>query len=45
MKFNQNFQLRKILINTKKAQLNHYIGNKTPEIAIALMTTRLNLSK
>jgi hypothetical protein len=44
-KFKQNLHLRNILMNTKNAQLNHYIGNKTPEIAIALMKTRINLSK
>jgi hypothetical protein len=42
-KFTQNSHLREILLNTKNAQLNHYIGNKKPEIAVALMKTRSNL--
>ena len=42
-KFKQNSHLRDILVNTKKAQLNHYIGNKLPEISIALMKTRLSI--
>jgi hypothetical protein len=43
-KFSQNSQLREILNYTKPAKLNHYIGNKPPEIAIELMRTRKNLN-
>ena len=42
-KFEQNHLLRWILINTKNAKLNHYIGNKLPEVAISLMKVRKNL--
>jgi hypothetical protein len=42
-KFEQNDLLRWILINTKNAKLNHYIGNKLPEVAISLMKTRKHL--
>jgi hypothetical protein len=42
-KFTQKLHLREILLNTQNAQLNHYIGNKKPEIAVALMKTRSNL--
>jgi hypothetical protein len=42
-KFTQSSHLREILLNTKNSQLNHYIGNKTPEIALALMKTRSSL--
>jgi hypothetical protein len=42
-KFSQNPLLREILIKTIPAKLNHYIGNKVPEIAIELMRTRKNL--
>ena len=41
-KFTQNSHLREVLLNTRNSQLNHYIGNKTPEIAVALMKTRSN---
>ena len=41
-KFTQNSHLREVLLNTRNSQLNHYIGNKTPEIAMALMKTRSN---
>ena len=40
MKFLNNDELKSILLSTKRAQLNHYIGNQTPEIAIALMKVR-----
>lgn len=43
-KFSQNIQLLDILLKTKPAKLNHYIGNKLPEVAIELMRTRKNLS-
>ena len=42
-KFSQNPQLREILIKTRPAKLNHYIGNQIPEVAIELMKTRKNL--
>ena len=42
-KFEQNELLRWILINTQKAKLNHYIGNKVPEVAISLMKIREKL--
>jgi hypothetical protein len=42
-KFTQNSHLREVLINTQNARLNHYIGNKKPEIAVALMKTRSNI--
>ncbi len=41
-KFTQNSHLREVLLNTRNSQLNHYIGNKAPEIAMALMKTRSN---
>jgi hypothetical protein len=43
-KFKDNMEYKNILLNTKKAQLNHFIGNKNPEIATSLMKIRLLLS-
>ena len=40
MKFLHNEELKSILLSTKRAQLNHYIGNQTPEIAVSLMKVR-----
>ena len=39
-KFLHNDEYKTILLSTKKAKLNHYIGNKIPEIAISLMKVR-----
>ena len=35
-----NRHLREVLLNTQNAQLTHYVGNKKPEIAVALMKKR-----
>jgi hypothetical protein len=43
-KFSQNEELKKILINTNKAKLIHYIGAKEPEVVINLMKLRLKLN-
>jgi hypothetical protein len=43
-KFSQNQSLCEILIKTKPARLDHYIGNKLPEVATELMRTRKKLS-
>jgi hypothetical protein len=43
-KFKGNIEYKNILLNTKKAQLNHFIGNKIPELATSLMKIRLLLS-
>ena len=39
-KFLNNDEYKNILLSTKKSQLNHYIGNKLPEIAVSLMKVR-----
>ena len=39
-KFLHNDEYKNILLSTKKSKLNHYIGNKIPEIATALMKVR-----
>ena len=39
-KFKQNENFRNTLLKTNQAQLNHYIGNKAPELAISLMKAR-----
>ena len=39
-KFVNSDELKSILLSTKRSQLNHYIGNKSPEIAISLMKVR-----
>ena len=39
-KFLHNDEYKNILLSTKKAKLNHYIGNKIPEIATSLMKVR-----
>jgi hypothetical protein len=43
-KFQGNLEYKTILLNTKKARLNHFIGNKIPELATSLMKIRLLLS-
>jgi hypothetical protein len=40
-RFEQNVVFRNTLLKTNRAQLNHYIGNKAPELAISLMKARL----
>jgi hypothetical protein len=39
-KFKDNVEFKNILLNTKKAQLHHFIGNKKPELAKSLMKIR-----
>ena len=43
-KFSQNEDLRRILLNTKKAQLKHYIKGEKSELDITLMEVRKELA-
>lgn len=44
-KFSQNGEMKKVLLNTNKAKLIHYVGSKAPEVANNLMKLRLELSQ
>ena len=43
-KFNQNAELKTLLVATKKAKLQHFIRGSPPVVAYALMQVRQNLS-
>ena len=43
-KFNQNAELKTLLVATKKAKLQHFVRGSQPVVAYALMQVRQNLS-